>query len=528
MNSTDKSPAINVNITDSAGSQLISLILVWGLFGLLVAQVYIFFTAFPADKAPYKFMVYLLFILEVIQTALTTHDAYRAFVLDFGDPVSLETVRTAWFSVPVATGMIGFIAQIFYAHRIWKISGSNILSGVIIMFAITQLGSALAEGVKAYQAQYFFVLRAKVLPVTVVWLLSTVICDVLIAVVMTFFLLKFKRELHHTSFPISKLVSLSVETGVATAAVATATGILFVVRRSSLSFNIPAYTLGKLYSNSLLRMLNSRILIGNNAGEPLPSNAPEITTLPLSFDHGPTPRSFVMHFGDVEVLEGVGLMWLTTPMLSGLVGWIAELFYAWRIHKISRNPRATVAVGILSFIQLGAGIAEGMRAHSANTLPHLRWRHTFAAIPLSTVLWILAIIVCDVVIALVMTYYLVKLRKEFHYDSSHFIRKLLTLSVETGSATGSPPASHTVLFFGRPQSESFHIPSFTISKMYSNPLLRVLNSRCWTGSSEEVISLSSLAHVTSTSRLETRSLADQPSSSRAHPGKREDGTVVDP
>lgn len=290
MNSTDKIQVYNVNVTDSAGSQLISLILVWGLFGLLIAQVYIFFTAFPADKAAYKLIVYLLLVLEIIQTGLTTHDAYQAFVLEYGNPLALERIRMNWFSVPVATGIIGFIAQGFYAHRIQQISGSNALSGLVLLFSLMQLGSAVAEGVQAYQAGFFFVLRSTVLPVTAVWLLSTVICDILIAVTMTYYLLRFKRELNHSSLPVSKLVSLSVETGAATAIVATATGILFIVRRSSQSFDIPAYTLGKLYSNSLLRLLNSRILIGQNAGNPLPSNAPEITTLPISFDLGTTPQ----------------------------------------------------------------------------------------------------------------------------------------------------------------------------------------------------------------------------------------------
>lgn len=42
--------------------------------------------------------------------------------------------------------------------------------------------------------------------------------------------------------------------------------------------------LGKLYSNSLLRVLNSRV---KTTSEPFSTAKPEITTLPLSYDRGP-------------------------------------------------------------------------------------------------------------------------------------------------------------------------------------------------------------------------------------------------
>lgn len=49
--------------------------------------------------------------------------------------------------------------------------------------------------------------------------------------------------------------------------------------------------LGKLYSNSLLRLLNSRMSMGGGYSEPFSTpTCPEITTLPISYDHGPTPQ----------------------------------------------------------------------------------------------------------------------------------------------------------------------------------------------------------------------------------------------
>jgi hypothetical protein len=65
----------------------------------------IFFTAFPTDKTIHKLIVYTIFTLEVVQTGLTTHDAYQVFVLRFGQPVGLVTIRNSWFTVPISTGI---------------------------------------------------------------------------------------------------------------------------------------------------------------------------------------------------------------------------------------------------------------------------------------------------------------------------------------------------------------------------------------------------------------------------------------
>ncbi len=53
-------------------------------------------------------------------------------------------------------------------------------------------------------------------------------------------------------------MTLTIETGMATALTAISAGILFLVWPNKELFNIPGFILGKLYSNSLLRVLNGR------------------------------------------------------------------------------------------------------------------------------------------------------------------------------------------------------------------------------------------------------------------------------
>ncbi len=119
---------------------------------------------------------------------------------------------------------------------------------------------------------------------------------------------KFKRDFHHPSPLFSKLILLSVETGIATgdillphlplssslltpfppASAAVASGILFVVQARGQSFDLPATILEKLYANSLMRVLNNRVKTESGYSEPFSTVKPEITTLPMTYELGPS------------------------------------------------------------------------------------------------------------------------------------------------------------------------------------------------------------------------------------------------
>lgn len=79
-----------------------------------------------------------------------------------------------------------------------------------------------------------------------------------------------------------------LETGMATALTAVSAVVLFTVRIDSQSFNIPGFILGKLYSNSLLRVLNSR----NRMEYP-----GDVVTLSVSLEGSSTPLPESQEYG---------------------------------------------------------------------------------------------------------------------------------------------------------------------------------------------------------------------------------------
>ncbi|KJA17519.1 hypothetical protein HYPSUDRAFT_101051, partial [Hypholoma sublateritium FD-334 SS-4] len=77
----------------------------WILFGMLWAQVYLYYVAFPKDRRLLKWIVSVQLLIQTIQTATLTHDTTFAFVIAFTDPDIFNQIGTVWCSVPLMTGL---------------------------------------------------------------------------------------------------------------------------------------------------------------------------------------------------------------------------------------------------------------------------------------------------------------------------------------------------------------------------------------------------------------------------------------
>jgi hypothetical protein len=64
-----------------------------------------YYQAFPNDRLRTKFVVYAMYILELVQTILITHDAFADLGFGFDDPLSLFQIRLGWFTVPILTSL---------------------------------------------------------------------------------------------------------------------------------------------------------------------------------------------------------------------------------------------------------------------------------------------------------------------------------------------------------------------------------------------------------------------------------------
>ncbi|KAF4615926.1 hypothetical protein D9613_011349 [Agrocybe pediades] len=237
------------------------------LMGTLVVQFYRYQCNFPKDKPAVKVLVYTVVTLDIIQTVVTSHLTWFFAIANWHDPTVL--FRTTWSAnmLPLFAGLISGIVQIFYAWRIFKLSKARwmtCLAGLISLIATSQATAAIVASIMIQ----FNPTQERLLqlhPVFSYWLAGSFTVDILITAAMLQILFNARAisALSRTGNLVNTLISNAIQTGAITVVCAGVDLALFVAYTSSNFHFVPAYILGKLYSNSLLATLNTRETLRN-------------------------------------------------------------------------------------------------------------------------------------------------------------------------------------------------------------------------------------------------------------------------
>ncbi|SJL06818.1 uncharacterized protein ARMOST_10160 [Armillaria ostoyae] len=265
-------PSFNTTLAEEAGVAPSDLYKVTGplligcflgliLYGILCNQVYIYYISFPKDNLASKTVVYVLWLTETVQTVIDIYDTFDMFCYNFGNVSGLYDARLSWIMIPILTGFVGCIAQLFYTWRMYKFSKkARWLCIILSVIAFTQFAAAICCGIQTWNSGHYsnHQKNSKVRVTAVIWLGGSVLCDTAIALCMTYVLSRAQTGLKSTRILLSRLIRLSIETGTATAAIAAVHLALFLSYNSTYS-TVPANCLVKMYANTVLAVCNSRM-----------------------------------------------------------------------------------------------------------------------------------------------------------------------------------------------------------------------------------------------------------------------------
>ncbi|KAJ7765795.1 hypothetical protein B0H16DRAFT_1524419 [Mycena metata] len=243
-------------------------ILNWALFGTLLVQVYIYFSAFPQDRRWWKHLVIAIVFLETVETFANARDMIHIFGVGFGNMDVLDNVGWAWFSVPVMGSIIACICQTFYGWRLYIISQNPFVFGLIMLVSAVQLVAGLWTGVNICIAKKFSLLQSFNLIPTATWLAATSCADLLIVAGTVYSLHKSRQPefgSKRTNSIITRVITLTAETGILCMAFALVDLFLFVNFPSTNYHLAVCIELSKIYSNSILLIFNSRAHIGHSS-----------------------------------------------------------------------------------------------------------------------------------------------------------------------------------------------------------------------------------------------------------------------
>ncbi|GAW02713.1 hypothetical protein LENED_004380 [Lentinula edodes] len=218
-----------------AGPRLIGILFNWSLLGVLTTQVYIYYLNFPKDLKWHKVLVYIVYLLDWAQTCSATYDAFHC--------------------------VIAAIVQAFFAWRIWRLTLSRIISILIVLLALLQLGGGIAVGIFVWRDSSEVARSDGLVSAVGVRLAGSAFADTVIAISMTYFLLRSKSQvMGHMNNVVTRLIRLTIETGTMTA-IAAIVDLVFFLKATNGLHQVSGVILCKLYSNSLLVLFNNRMIV---------------------------------------------------------------------------------------------------------------------------------------------------------------------------------------------------------------------------------------------------------------------------
>jgi len=249
------------------------------------------------DSIGLKGLVALLFILDTLHTVLSTYSVYWYLILNFGNVANLDMNMWAMNTQADVNGLIGYLVQLFYARRLYTMSKNIVIPVIITILGGIYFVLGFVFTAKAFELKQFS--RYSSLN----WVIctgmgSTALADIMITVAMCCYLHRNRIVFPRTEPIVMTLVFYGINSGLVTSTLATGMLVCFLALRTTMTWVVLFWLMGKGYVNSFLFMLNNRdSLRGRPADEqPIPNVGLSIQGSERSYKCGsPTAVAVCVH-----------------------------------------------------------------------------------------------------------------------------------------------------------------------------------------------------------------------------------------
>jgi len=265
--------------TETWGCQMIAYMLdafFYGVAMLLVAQYY--HSHSGKDSKLIKGTVGALALLASLEFTFISHQMYVDYVERFANPPALDLIVFTAPSQLFFIYLTAFIAQCFFASRIWTVAKKKkfLYTLPILTIALLQISAGIAQTILVFGLGRFSLLHSTV-KITSLQSGATAVCDIMITLTLCYILKEAKSGVRRTDGMIDKMILYAINRGVATSLCALLNLILFVSVPNTFIFMIPLVPSCQLYVISVVSMLTTRGALRAELGRG------GITTLPGSF-----------------------------------------------------------------------------------------------------------------------------------------------------------------------------------------------------------------------------------------------------
>jgi hypothetical protein len=189
-------------------------------------------------------------------------------------------------------------------------------------------------------------------------------------------------------------------------------------------------------------------------------------------------QTFAFGWGNPDALDDVGWAWFSVPVMGAIIASVCQTFYGWRIYVIGQSPFFFGLIVLVSLVQLAAGIWTGVEICFAKKFSLLQ-EHNLTA----TATWLAATCAADLLIVFGTMYFLRRSTDpEFTSKKTNsLISRLIMLTAQTGLVC-TVLALVDLVLFATLKGTNWHLAICTeLSKIYSNSILLIFNSRAHMG-----------------------------------------------
>ncbi|KIY64258.1 hypothetical protein CYLTODRAFT_402095 [Cylindrobasidium torrendii FP15055 ss-10] len=179
--------------------------------------------------------------------------------------------------------------------------------------------------------------------------------------------------------------------------------------------------------------------------------------------------ALVTNFDNPAYLANSTWLFVTDPILTGIVATACQIFFCWRVKVLTSSWMLAGGVAVVATAGfLGAMLSA---AHAVLTPAFLGFP-TFKGL---VILWLVSACAADVAISGIMVWYLRKHKTGFE-RSDELVDRIVRVTVQTGMITSVAAIVDMIVFLVDPSG--LHLLfNVVLIKLYTNTLLSSLNSR---------------------------------------------------
>jgi len=296
--------SVGSEVRTTVGAAFAGCMMAVALSAILGFQTFLYFQIFPGDAKRYKLLVGWIWMLDAAHTLTICVSVWSYAITHFGDTDYPKQIVPSLAATVAFTAITTLSVNIFYGWRIHKMSKANWwLTGPILLLAITRVALAFVTTTEMVLTKTFPAFAAGFNIVLTCGMSISAATDIVVSTARYYYLRNLKQGYTGTQEVVDAVVIFTINDGCLTCAVAIA-AVIFLVRLPDNFIWLGIYfSIGKLFSNSLLATLNLRNWYRHR---PQPMGIPLTRPQALSvhtINGGPSPASGDKRTMDSERME---------------------------------------------------------------------------------------------------------------------------------------------------------------------------------------------------------------------------------